>query len=316
MRSPKNQILCTFLFLLLVKTGVSQVSLPSGFGGSVGLVAALGNRFDRLGICVRGYYVNGGMQVNADLRFYGNIKNLGPPGFYPEGFVSLGIVYGYGRKDSANNNRFLSSVSNQTGWSNSVGYCQNIYFNQIGTTQRTGTVSLQFNKFDFITENDILARPLLDRFRTGAVLLQYTPNKTMQVALNCAMWTGQMSGEVREKSAHFPNGHMDSVGCRYCGYSHGLLSMQVKTLVPLFDQTSSDQQAQVNVGIDAEQVRNAVQNKMIHDLVFLPKRWRTDRNCDVPMLDEQGNPFLYLPGQKIKKPAPYVNGFLNPLIFY
>jgi len=301
---------------MLVKTGISQSVFPPHFGGSIGLVAALGNRFDRMGICFRFFYVNGSFQANTDLRFYENFKNLGPPGFYHEGSVSLGIVYGYGKKDSSNINRFLSSVSNQTGWSNSVGYAQIIYFNKIGTTQRSGIASLRFNKFDFITENDILARPQLDRFRTGAVALQYTLSNIAQVAINSTMWTGEMYGEVRERSSHFPNGHMDTVRCKYCQYSHGLLSMQINTLLPLFDQSISYQQAQANLGIDAEQVRNAIQNKVIHDLVFLPRKWRSDRNCDVPMVDEHGKPFLFLPDQKIKKPKPYVNTFINPQSFY
>ncbi len=304
------------VFQTLLKTAECQEIVSVHYGISIGLVAALGNRFDRLGVCVRAYYFQGPLQVNADVRGYENIKNLGPPCFYPEGFASLGIVYGYGRNDPAGITHFLSSVSNQTGLLNSVGYAQNIYINRVGTTQRTGMVSMVFNRVGFITENDILARPLLDRFRTGALLLNYTLNNTTQVAISSAMWTGEMHGEVREGTSHFPNGYMDSIRCRYCEYSHGLLSLQVNTLTPFVDQTTGYQQAQASLGIDAEQVRNAIQNKVIHDLVFLPKKWRTDRNCDVPMRDEKGEPFLYLPGQKIRKPKPYFNGFVNPLTFY
>jgi hypothetical protein len=311
MKCPKHLFFLLLWMFLFVKTACCQFHVPSGVGGSIGLVAAIGNRFDRMGICVHGYYVMGSVQLNGDLRFYGNIRNLGPPGFYPEGFASLGIVYGYGKKDSVASPYFLSNVSNQTGWSKSVGYSQNIYFNEIGTTQRTGSFSLQFGKFNWITENDILARSYYDRFRTGAMLLQYTVNPTTQLALNCSMWTGQMEHRVNDSTYPYPNGYMDTAGGKYVHYSHGLLSFQVKTIL-----ADNHQQVQANAGVDAEQVRNVLQNRIIHDLVFLPRKWRSARNCHMPMLDTEGNQYLYKPGQKIRKPAPYVNAFLNPLLFY
>jgi hypothetical protein len=310
-KKPSAPVILCLLLLALSGNAWSQLKLPPGVGGSIGLVAALGNRIDRMGICLRGYYVNGAMQLNGDLRFYGNLKNLGPPGFYPEGTLSLGIVYGYGRKDSVAGPEFLSAVSNQTGWTRSVGYAQNIYFNQIGTTQRTGTFSLQFGKFNFITENDILARSYYDRYRTGAMLLQYAPNARTQLALNCSMWTGQLENRVCTPGYPYANGYMDTTHAHYAQYSHALLSLQVKTLFPEYSQPF-----QANAGVDAEQVRNAVQNRIIHDLVFLPKKWRSSRNCHMPMIDRQGNQYLYQPGQQIRKPAPYFNAFLNPSVFY
>ncbi len=285
--------------------------MTAHFGGSIGLVAAFGNRFDKMGICLHGYYVNESIQLNADLRFYGNIRNLGPLGFYPEGFASLGIVYGFGKKDTTFESRILSNVSNQTGWTSSVGYSQNLYFNQIGTTQRTGTFSLQFRKFSLVTENDILARSYYDRFRTGAMVVQYAISNNTQIALNCTMWTGQMEHRCADPDYPYAYGYMDTTGSRFAEYSHGLLSLQAKTILPYFDY-----QGQANIGVDAEQVRNAVQNRVIHDLIFLPKKWRSSRNCHMPMLDENGNQYLYKPGQKIRKPAAYYNLFLNPLLFY
>jgi hypothetical protein len=311
MKKGKRRFFVIMVLLLTLEPAWSQFNLPSNIGGSIGLVAAFGNRFDRMGICLRGYYVHGSVQLNGDVRFYGNIKNLGPPGFYPEGYAALGIVYGYGRRDSINSPLFLSSVSNQTGWSKSVGYSQDIYFNEIGTTQRTGNVSLQFGKFDLITENDIFARPLFDRYRTGAILLQYTVSPTTQLALNCTMWTGLIDHRSYNPAYPYPNGYMDTASSHFWEYSHGLLSFQAKTIFP-----GTSQQAQANIGVDAEQVRNAVQNRVIHDLIFLPAKWRSKRNADMPMIDQNGNQYLFLPGQKIRKPAPYFNAFLNPLIFY
>ncbi|MFI5148085.1 MAG: polymorphic toxin type 23 domain-containing protein [Bacteroidia bacterium] len=296
----------------------SQSAVSDHMGVGFGLVAGLGTHFDRLGVCFRAYYLDEQRQVqlNADIRFYGNVKNLGPPGFSPEVQACLGAVFLYGKKNPVVNDLFLTCVSNQSHFSNSVGYAQQVYINPIGTRQRTGTVSFRFGRWDLISENDIFAKPILDRFRTGAILLQYTADPQHQYGLNCTLWTGEMHHHAEIKNEHFPDGYMDSVGATYSGYSHGLLSLQVKTMLPFYDQPALTHPAQASIGIDAEQVRNAVQNKFIHDQYFLPRLWRSGHNCDMPMADDQGQQFLYLPGQKRKKPRPYLNGFLNPLLFY
>ncbi len=311
MRKNKQSILLALFLILFGNAAFTQSQYSFPFGGSIGLVAAIGNKFDRMGICLKGYCVYGAVQLNADLRFYGNLKNLGPSGFYPEGFASLGIVYGYGKQDSINKTHFLTSVSNQTGHPSSIGYSYNAYFNKIGTTQQSGTISLQFNKTNIISENDIFGHSFFDRFRTGAILVQYTYNRQFQFGMNCTMWTGQLEHTIRDGDPHFPNGYMDTTRSIYADRSCGLLSFQVNGILPTINQP-----AQANVGIDAEQVRNAVQNHLIHDLLFLPKKWRSSRNVDMPMIDDKGNQYLYKPGQVIRKPEPYINGFLNPLLFY
>jgi hypothetical protein len=310
---PSRLFLYLYALLLLVKAESSHAQMPASksFGVGIGLVTALGTKFDRIGFCLRGFYTYQSFQLNADLRVYGNIRNLGPPGAYTEGVISLGLVYGYGRTDSTERTLFLSSVSNQMALRNSIGYAHNFYINPIGTSQHTGVFSFQFGKISLISENDIFGHSFYDRFRTGAILLQYTQGNRLQLALNCSMWTGQLEHTVRGTDYPNANGYMDTTHSRYAGYSHGLLSLQAKTLLPVYEQ-----QAQVNLGVDAEQVRNAVQNKFIHDLVFLPVKWRSSRNVHMPMIDDKGNQYLYKEGQKIKPASLYLNGFLNPSVFY
>jgi hypothetical protein len=76
------------------------------------------------------------------------------------------------------------------------------------------------------------------------------------------------------------------------------------------------QNIQTNVGVDAEQVRNYVQNRLIHDLIFLPRRWRKTNSCHMPMLDTAGNQYLYRPGQEIKPTQLYWNVFSGAAGFY
>jgi hypothetical protein len=304
------------LFLLLAicfccKKNSCAQDHSSGFRTNAGIVLAFGTRFDRVGAFVKACYGSGDLQFNGDLRIYYNLRNLGPRLRYAEAAFSLGVVFGYGSRDTAHSGYLLTPVSNQTGRSNGLAYAHTMYFNRIGTFQHTGTIAIQVNRISFISENDILGHSFYDRFRTGAVLLQYLVSSKLELGLNCSMWTGQLEHRVRANDYPYRNGYMDTTGSKFANCSAGLLSLQANALLPYYNQ-----EVQSNVGVDAEQVRNVLQNRIIHDLVFLPKKWRSERNAHMPMLDEKGNQYLYQPGQKIRKPETYINGFLNPSLFY
>jgi hypothetical protein len=183
-----------------------------------------------------------------------------------------------------------------------------VWYNKIKTSQVTGIVAFQFDKFSIITENDLLAKHILDRFRTGAILLQYQ-DKYIQYAINCTMWTGKMGIAVKD-DVMFPSGYVTSKGGIYSDLSHGLLSGQVKIA------NEYGQYFQLNMGIDAEQVRNAVQNKLIHDMVFLPRSLYKSNNSHLPMLDTKNEQYLKRPNQHIKKPTLFFNAQTSPNIFY
>lgn len=298
-------LLCLYPFL----AGAQQI-YGSRWGANAGLIAALGNRFQRVGLTLQGYYTYGHGQANAEVRLYRNYRNLGPRIRYNELVTSLGLLAGWGDRRRMDN-PFLSVVGNQTGYSNSIGYAYNLYLNKIGTTQRTGTIALQFGSFSILSENDIFARATLDRYRTGAFLLQYQHLDKYQLALNCTMWTGEMGTNKVTNDKDFPfAAYMDTTGGRYTQYSHGLLSGQFKTVLPAY------QAVQASAGIDAEKVRNAIQNRVMHDMPFLPRKWRNPKNCHIPMVDTAGNPYLYRKGQQVRKPELYWNAFSGAALFY
>lgn len=281
----------------------AQLFQGDNYGFNIGLVSALGNRFQRLGITLQGYYCHDFLQANAEIRAYYNFRNLGPALHYNELVTSAGMVFGYGAQQTMHN-PFLCTVSNQTRYTNSIGYSYNLYFNNIKTSQQTGIIALQFNTVSIITENDIFARPELDRFRTEALLVQYQYKNLYQFAVNCTMWTGQFGNRVTDDK-EFPYGcHMDTIGGRYTSYSHGLLSGQFK-MIPIEGQT-----LQGNLGIDAQSVRNFLQNRMVHDIVH------KSRNCQIPVLDTAGQQYLYKPGQKMKPAQLYWNAFTGAATFY
>lgn len=312
MRLQKIQGLNFALFFLLGTVALAQdgQSRSPQFDLRISLNAAFGTHFQRLGINLNFNYTNNALQLNTEMRCYYNFKSLGPKLRYPELVLSQGVLVGYGPKLSSSN-PFVSTISNQTQYLHSVAYSYNAYFNRKKTTQQTGIFALQFDKISLITENDLLARPALDRFRTAAFLLQYQVDTIAQIAINCSMWTGKMGFKHATEQAQIKSKcYMDTSGGVYANTSHGLLSAQVKYYL------GSSQNAQVNLGIDAEQVRNAVQNKFIHDMPLLPKKWHQSKNCHIPMLDENGNPYLYEENQKIRKAKPFLNAFTNANVFY
>lgn len=291
---------CIILIIGFYSTIFSQLDLNKNYGFNIGLVSSIGTHFQRFGFVFQGYGVYEFAQINASIRAYRNFRNLGPRGKYTEFSSSLGACIGYGKKIN-HKNLFMSSISNQTGYKNSVAYSYNFYYNNIKTTQVTGTVAFQFNHFSIITENDIFAKPILDRFRTGAMLIQYQ-TKYFQYAVNATMWTGQLGNTVKNDSLYRGHGYINAEGGLYQNLSHGLLSTQVKYA------NHFGQYLQANAGIDAEQIRNSLQNKALHDV--LPK------NYHMPMIDTAGNQYLYRPKQKIRKAKLFLNGHTSPNIFY
>ena len=304
----RNFFLILFFTFCFQQKIHAQFEQQNNYGFNVGLVSALGTHTQRFGLVIQGYYVYNFAQVNASFRLYDNFKDLGPKGEHAEMTTALGLCLGYGKKNTELN-PFVSSISNQTSYQNSVAYSYNVWLNTIKTSQVTGIFALQFNHFSVIAENDILAKPMLDRFRTGAFLLQYQ-NKNFQYAINCTMWTGQMGESVRNDSLFPYTGYMCSKGGQYCNLSHGLLSGQIKYA------NEYGQYLQGNIGVDAEQVRNVMQNRFIHDMPFVPKKWNKAQNLHIPMIDSEGNQYLHRKNQKIRKPQWYINGYTSPNVFY
>lgn len=296
------------IFIGFCSSVFGQLELNKNYGFNVGFIGAFGTHVQRFGIAIQGYAVYEFAQINASVRLYDNFKDLGPKGEHGEMNAALGLCLGYGQKIK-HHNLFLSSISNQTGYKNSIAYSYNIWRNKIKTSQETGIISLQFNHFSIITENDLLAKPILDRFRTGAFLLQYQ-DEHFQYAINCTMWTGKMGESVKNDSLFPKPGYMNSVNGVYPNLSHGLLSAQIKYA------NEYGQYIQSNIGVDAEQVRNVVQNKIIHDMPFVPKKWKKVENLHIPMIDREGNQYLYRKEQEVKNPKLFFNSYTSPNIFY
>lgn len=303
----KNCFWILFFYLLPVNA-FAQFYSSSKVGVNISVIASFGTHFQRFGVVLQGYGVHDKMQFNASLRLYHNYKNLGPKNAYNELNTSMGVLFAYG--DLTNElNRFVSSISNQTNYKNAIAYSYNLWFNKNKTSQATGTLALYFNKFAIISENDALAKKYLDRFRTGAILIQYQ-HQQFQYAISSTMWTGKLGSGVRDDASFKGAGYLNLDNHIYGNLSHGLLSTKVSYVDEFY------QVYQVNAGIDADQVRNVLQNKLMHDMPFVPKKWNKAVNLHFPMIDENGNQYLYKENQKIRPIKLLLNGHVNPTIFY
>ena len=302
------RIIFTTCFLLLTYSINSQSFRGNKYGINIGIHIAAGTHFSRLGISCDGYYAGSNYQLNPGFKLYYNWKNIGPSKKYFEFAPSAGILFSFGKPDSSKN-LFFTAVSNQTNKKNSVAYSFNYYLNRIKTSQATGTVSSQFGNFQLITENDLFGGSIRDEFRTGSVLMQFK-NKYFQYGINFSGWTGKRGVHKDDPAYPSRNGYMDMSGSLYGNVSGGLLSGYFQYAAPY------GQLIQGHIGIDAEQVRNFFQNILVHRLFFSPKKEEWRGGSDLPMLDVEGNMYLYRPGQRIRPVKLYGNLYSNPSLFY
>ena len=280
-------------------------------GGKVGLNIHFGTHFQRLGITAGAFYIHEFIQVNGmtGLDYY--LKTPGPGGRGLEGILSLGTTFLWG-KDSVVYNPFMHQVSNQSYKPYSVGYAMNVYGDMKKTSQRTGVLGFQWKEFEFIHENDVLGNLKTDKYRTSAFLLAYR-YEDMRFGMSSVLWTGN-TGSLRAKNVHDKSfarfGYIDMTDAEFGNISHGILGVQAEYAF------YGHQVARASIGIDAEQVRNVLQNKLAHDSWFLPEKWNKQRNYHVPMIDTKGDIYLYKEGQQVRPPRLYIDLSMNPYQFY
>jgi hypothetical protein len=307
-----------FLFLFLGDDAVAQNTNSIQLHLFGGLSCSFGTKVNKIGVTVGGALWYQYVQVNTQYYAYHCFNNLGPQGKRSETQLHLGILGAFGKIDSLDN-AFFDALSNQTKRKYAVAYAYKIYNDKIGTSQKSGAIGFCFGKVRFITENDLLAGKGSDKYRTGAFLFDYTHNN-WQFVLNNILWTSnpKAKGSHREKNnPNYPSrfGYYNCEGTPFSQYSHGILAAQVKfvasspTLLQLhpFD---------AQIGIDDERIRNLIQNKLIHDMPLVPRKWNKANNPHVPMIDANGKPYLYQPNQQIRFAKVFAEVGCNSSMFY
>ena len=136
---------------------------------------------------------------------------------------------------------------------------------------------------NFYHENDAFAGIATDRFRTGNLLIQWS-DSLFKIGAGLEIWTGETTGGPKQfKPEKYPKAFKDLSTLSFGKTSHGIIYSQVQYKA-FVNQTLS-----CKMGIDSEEVRHIFQNRLFHDLPFLPKKYQ-NQTPHYPRLNSEGLP--------------------------
>jgi len=304
------KIITIIAFFIIPIITFSQIE---NYGISGGLSFSFGNKVNRIGLSCSVFYAYNFTQVNASVNAYYNFKTLALKRKTTELQLGLGVQMAW-NKDDTITNKFVGLTENNTIYKNSFGYSFLYYFDRQTTSQAGGIININIDKFTFATQNDLfsfLKQGTLDKYRTGSFIIEYRYNDT-QIGLTSTFWTGNYYSSTKITDSNYPArfGYRSSDKSILGNFSAALTSVQIKQILPY------KQIAKVNIGVDSEHIRHLIQNKFMHDQYIFPEKWIKIKQYHIPMLQENGEQYLFKDGQKIKPTTIYLNFGLNEPIFY
>lgn len=305
------------LVILLLSSHVQLHAQDQFYGFTAGISFSFGTHVNRLGFNLAGYYNYAFAQANIGMRGYYNFQSFALKNKGLELQLASGFQLAFGRKDSARS-PFIGASENNTLRDYSVGYDYLIYLDRQQTSQTSGMLSISALDFKFVTENDLFGfgQGWRDRYRTGGFQLEYR-YQDFKFALNSTMWTDDYTICRKVTDSDYPArfGYKKDEKTKHCGLCVSTFSARVNYLVPPAT-VPFNQNLQVDIGVDAEQVRNLFQNKLVHDHYPIPVKFIKRSPCHIPMQAEGGGQYLYGEGQRIEKAKFYFNLAANQGIFY
>lgn len=296
------------VFITILFTSYSKSLAGEDFGLNFGLSIQFGTHIDRIGLMYQVYYFNKHLSLSQGSYIHWNIKSLGPKGAYPEGKFQFGIQGQWIENDKPK--YLLNEFSNISPYLNSMGYSFYIYLDKKRMSQTTGAIHGTFSNIVFAVDNDALGlNQIDDKFRTGGFFAGILLD-SLQVGLQSTLWTGKSASGERINDVDYPSrfGYRDVSNAEYGNLSHGILAFRGTYKGPY------NQIARAEAGIDAEEIRHLLQNKIIHD--GFSKRIVKSESPHYPMLQQDGSLYLFKSGQKKRSPKPYFQLGLNQSAFY
>ncbi len=302
-------------FFLIGSTNLKGQANNEGLNLRLAFVADIGSQFRRAGVLVQSNFVLKSFEGIFAFQLKTG-KGYGPQkGF--ERTMHLGFNFFHGA--SKENIKFNSiyqpfHFSIRSDHRIRYGYIYNYYWDKSNTSQGTGTINIKIGAIHLVSENDLLGNTSgKDQFRTGAIGI-YMLQNNLSFGLKTVLWTGQTrcTNMKRVKDENFRSryGYKDISDCAYANYSHGILSFEGAYMLSDYIAPS------LSLGRDDERIRNEVQNKIIHDLKFIPQKLNGAENPHIPMLDTEGKLYLYKEGQEIEKGKWLVQLGFNYGLFY
>lgn len=272
-----------YLLLFYSTTVFSQTFLKDNSGLTVGAILNFGTHVNTVGLNVKSCFSRDFYQINVGSSINWNLKSYGGRTSFWESRSYLGLVFLGGKRDNTRDFQ-MDGLMHQTNYRNAIAYNYLWYFDKKGTSQLSGGWSLHANKLAFYFENDVFGGQANDRYRTGHLLVSYRLSSS-KFGSGVYLWTGETRGAKwkTDDSLHYQYGYKDLSQLPYGKTSHGILYGQ------FIGNLGYGQDAHVELGFDSELMRNAIQNKIIHDLKFAPKKIER-KTPNYPMLDKNGLP--------------------------
>ncbi len=293
------------LYILLLTFGSfasAQQKSPAHFGGKVGLIYTFGTHTSSIGISLHAYYQQYFYQGNVSSTWTYQLRNLGKRQFYWENRNAIGLLLLGGKRRTFQDFQ-LGELYHQSHYHNGIGYSYIWYLDSKKTSQRSGALAIHTKNLSILFENDLFAGQGKDRFRTGALEI-YHLEEGIKYQIGLKLWTGETKGLHWEKEdrKNTPYGYADLSKLPYGKTSHGILYTGIHFELPYL------QTGHLHMGIDGEQIRHIIQNRLTHDLIGLPKKM-VRKTPNYPRLNTDGLPVFSK--SEIRKNELYILMGLN-----
>lgn len=251
--------------------------------GQIALTLNFGTHVENIGINSNVAFTAAFTQLNLGSQMKFNFLTYGKRKFVPEYRLALGMLILGGKKTLVEDFHF-DALNHNTKYQNAIGFNYLWYFDESETSQRSGAWSVHQNYFSILFENDVFGGQAKDRFRSGILQFNYR-YQDLKFFTQVYIWTGETAHStwIKEAKPGCPNGYRSLENLPYGKTSHGIWSVGVHAKV------SNKQLVTFKTGIDSEQIRHLFQNRISHDLIFLPKSY--PRNTPhYPRLNAEGLP--------------------------
>lgn len=299
-----------FLPLLMGQSGLSANAVH----GRIGVTLQAGTHTNRFGLLLEVAAVHDQLQLHASYRQHFNASTLGPPLAGWERTWQVGALWAWGATD-APMTAWHNPLSGRTAHRYQAAYSLKWYRDALGTDQMTGLIGGQWGRWRIELENDAFGGPPADKFRTAAAALHYRLASGTQIGVVTQLWTGDPFTDFIDTQTRDPRypgryGYRDMSQAKYGSHSQGLLGLSLRQVMPL------GQQATYLAGIDAERVRHWAQNRLFHDMRWLPDALNPLKLPHIPLVSDTGEQYLFRAGQRLRAPRPWVEMGCNAPLFY
>jgi hypothetical protein len=269
--------------LLLPLISIGQTFSGQKVGASIGLLLNIGTHVNSVGVSFKANYHDFFYQLNAGTTMTFNLTSYGDRKKFWETRSYLGLILLAGKKQLLPDFQ-LDGLLHNTVYNYGIGYNYCWYYDNAGTSQRSAGWGMHLKNLAILFENDVFAGQAKDRFRTGHLAFSYR-KQDLKFTSGLYLWTGETANSVWQHLSmnYCPSGFRILEDLPYGKSSHGIIYGGISYNIGF------GQIAQMRIGIDSEQIRHGFQNRLTHDLLFLPKK--IERNTPhYPRLDENGCP--------------------------